>query len=451
MLSKNQVIELTIIDITSEGNGVGKYNDFAVFVPMTAVGDVLKVRIVKVLKSYCFGMTLEILKPSTARIQNDCPVYHRCGGCSFRHMRYDSELTIKNAWVFENMRRIGGIDCQTTEILPSPQETGYRNKAQYPVRKIGDKVEIGFFAKRSHDIVECMNCHLQPAFFEQILEAVKGFIFDEQISVYDEATQKGLVRHIYLRYGEATGEVMVCLVLNGDSLPKQEVLIERLKTSCDKLETVVLNINKKNTNVILGDLCKTIYGKGYITDYLCDVKIAISPLSFYQVNRQSAENLYHTAKDFAALTGEETLIDLYCGTGTIGLSMAGAVKKLIGVEIIPEAIENAKENAKANNIENAEFICDDAGGCAERLLKAGTTPDVVVLDPPRKGCDPMVIEAVARMNPQRIVMISCNSATAARDCKQFAEMGYVVQKVQAVDMFPRTGHVECVALMTRRI
>ena len=449
MLQKNQIIPLTITDITHQGQGVGHHEGIAVFVPMTAVGDQLKVRVVKVLKNYCFGKVEEILSPSPNRVENDCPVYRRCGGCSFRHLSYEEEQRFKNNWVFENFRRIGGVDLPQVPLLPSPKEEGYRNKAQFPVQKKDGKVAIGFYAPRSHEVIPCVDCRLQPPSFARILTEIQGFLERENISIYDETTGKGLVRHIYLRYGEVTGEIMVCLVINGKSLPKEGHLVKRLLEVEPGIASVILNTNTKNTNVILGKECRTLYGKDHITDLLCDVKVDISPLAFYQVNRSSAENLYRKAAEFAALTGEETLVDLYCGAGTIGLSMAGQVKELIGVEIIPEAVENARSNARKNGVKNARFLCADASQAATALADEGIRPDVVVVDPPRKGCDLPVLEAIARMAPSRVVYISCNSATAARDCAEFAKLGYRAVKAQAVDLFPRTCHVETVVLLSK--
>lgn len=451
MLQKNQIIPLTITDITHEGQGVGHYEGIAVFVPMTAIGDQLQVRVVKVLKNYCFGKVEAILTPSPSRMENTCSAYRRCGGCSFRHITYEEEQRFKNNWVFENLRRIGGVDLPQVPLLPSPKEEGYRNKAQFPVQKKDGKVVIGFYAPRSHEVIPCLDCRLQPPSFCAILTEIKAFLEEENISIYDEASGKGLVRHIYLRHGEVTGETMVCLVVNGHSLPKSEQLVERLLRADPSIASIILNSNTKNTNVILGKECRTLYGKDHITDVLCGVTVDISPLAFYQVNRSSAENLYCKAAEFAALTGEETLVDLYCGAGTIGLSMAGQVKELIGVEIIPQAVENAAENARKNGVENARFLCGDASQAAKALADEGVRPDVVVIDPPRKGCDLPVLEAIAQMGPSRVVYISCNSATAARDCAEFAHLGYQAVKAQAVDLFPRTCHVECVILLTKEV
>lgn len=449
MLKKNDLIDIIISDLSSEGNGVGKYEGIAVFVPMAAVGDRLKVRIVKVLKNYCFGKLEEIIEPSKDRIEVDCPIFRRCGGCDFRHISYESELAYKGKRVAENMRRIGGIDLPYGEAIAPPKVDRYRNKAIYPVRLQNGKLVIGFFAKRSHDVIDCSDCMLHPEFFKEVVETVKSFIEAYHISVYDEVQHSGLIRSLYIRHAEATGEVMVCLIINGNSLPHHEEFVKSIKVVLPDITSIVLNINQEKSNVLLGERCITLYGKDNITDTLCGVDFEISPLSFYQVNRGGAERLYRVAKEFACLTGNETVIDLYCGAGTIGLSMAKELKTLIGVDIVPASIENAKQNARRNHINNAEFICDNAADAAIKLKERNLSPDVVIIDPPRKGCEPSLIDTIAQMGPQKVVMVSCDSATAARDAALFEKVGYQVNKIQAVDMFCRTVHVECVVLMSR--
>lgn len=450
MLSKNQYIELEIIDIASDGNGVGKYEGMAIFVPNTAIGDFLDVKIIKVLKNCAYGVVEAITTASADRICADCGVYKPCGGCQLRHISYESELKLKQNWVYQNMKRIGGIDLACNPIIASPTQSAYRNKIIYPVQKDKNSVKIGFYAKHSHTVIDGGDCKLHPQSADFILSIIQNFVEEFHISIYDETTQKGLLRNIYLRYATITDEIMVCLVLSGDALPKSEILIERLHAALPtKIKTVCINTNTKNTNVILGDKTKILYGSGYITDLLCGIQVDISPLSFYQVNHDAAELLYEKAAQFAGLTGKETLIDLYCGAGTIGLFMAKNAKHLIGVEIVPSATEDANRNMLKNKITNAKFICADATKAAQKLLEENIRPDVVVLDPPRKGCDKACIQAVAKMQPEKIVMISCNSATLARDCKELQEIGYAVREVQPVDLFPRTVHVECVVLMSR--
>lgn len=451
MLKKNQIEEAEITAMSSDGNGIAKIDGMVVFVPYTAVGDKLKIRIVKVQKNYSFGIIEEILQPSPDRVDDHCPVYKKCGGCAFRHISYEAELRHKAEFVQSNLRRLGGLDPVMLPITPSPLVQGYRNKAQYPIREYDGKIEAGFFAKRSHRVISCASCDLQPAFFEQILEYTKQFLEEYHISAYDEQTGKGKVRHLYIRYGEVSGEVMVCLVVNSERLPHAAEYVEGLLKVCPQVVSVVLNINREQNNVILGQKCITLYGKDTIEDTLCDVRFELSPLSFYQVNRQAAEKLYRLAAEMAQFEGNELLIDLYCGAGTIGLSMASKVRELIGVEIVPDAVENAKENAKRCGVENARFICADAKEAAAQLAAENLHPDVIVVDPPRKGCDLEVLQAIAAMAPKRLVMISCNSASLARDCKELEALGYHLEKAAPVDLFPRTTHVETVVLLGRKM
>lgn len=450
MLKKNQIEEAEITAMSSDGNGIAKIDGMVVFVPYTAVGDKLKIRIVKVQKNYSFGIIEEILQPSPDRVDDHCPVYKKCGGCAFRHISYEAELRHKAEFVQSNLRRLGGLDPVMLPITPSPLVQGYRNKAQYPIREYDGKIEAGFFAKRSHRVISCASCDLQPAFFEQILEYTKQFLEEYHISAYDEQTGKGKVRHLYIRYGEVSGEVMVCLVVNSERLPHAAEYVEGLLKVCPQVVSVVLNINREQNNVILGQKCITLYGKDTIEDTLCDVRFELSPLSFYQVNRQAAEKLYRLAAEMAQFEGNELLIDLYCGAGTIGLSMASKVRELIGVEIVPDAVENAKENAKRCGVENARFICADAKEAAAQLAAENLHPDVIVVDPPRKGCDLEVLQAIAAMAPKRLVMISCNSASLARDCKELEALGYHLEKAAPVDLFPRTTHVETVCQLVLR-
>lgn len=447
MIIKNQEYTVHIIGMTNEGNGVGKIDGFTVFVPLTTVGDKVRVKIVKVCSNYCYARLEEILESSSDRIPIDCDAFSQCGGCVYRHISYESELRLKQQQVQDAFERIGGISTDYLPICGSEKISGYRNKSQYPLAvDIEGKPYAGFYAMRSHRIVPCERCLLLPDQFESIKRKILDFIAENDISIYDEKTGKGLIRHIYLRHAEKTGEIMVVLVCTRKRLPHADRLIEIL-SSDPNIASIVVNVNEKNTNVILGESCFVLYGKEQICDVLCSNKINISPLSFYQVNRNQAEKLYEIAKDFAGLTGSEILVDLYCGAGTIGLSMAKQVKQLIGVEIIPQAIENAKENAAQNGISNAEFICADAAKATQMLLWRQLSPDVVVVDPPRKGCGESVVRDIVVMKPKKVVMISCNPATAARDCAMFQEQGYCCVKVQPVDLFPRTAHVECVCLL----
>ncbi len=449
MLAKNQKIILDIDGMSTEGNGIGHFDGIAVFVPNSAIDDKLLVHIVKVKKTYAFGKIDEILEASPSRINSDCPVSLRCGGCSYRHISYEAELGIKWQRVYDAFTRIGHIEPPMHDIIGSQSIDNYRNKAQFPVG-FDKELQIGFYALNSHRIIPCKDCKLQPQIFTDILNIVEGWITKNNISVYNETTKKGLIRHIYIRRGHFSGEVMVCLVINGNTIPKQDELTKELTEKIENLKTVVLNINKEDTNVIVGNTCIPLMGDGYIHDQLCGLTFRISPLSFYQVNSPQTENLYAKAAEYAELKPTDVLLDLYCGTGTIGLSMAHKVKKLVGVEIIPQAIEDAKLNAAQNSITNADFICGDAKDAAKSLRENGLAPDVVLVDPPRKGLTPELIDTIDEMSPRRVVYISCDPATLARDAALFADKGYTVQKVTPVDMFPRTAHVETVCLLSKK-
>ncbi len=449
MLQKNQLITIKITDMTHEGSGVGHFDGIAVFVPKSAVGDVLSVKILKVNRTHCFGKIEQVITPSPDRIKPDCAVSRRCGGCVFRHVSYQAELRYKQEFVQSNLKRIGGFDLEVEPIAPSPLQEGYRNKAQYPIRMQKNKLCAGFFAPRTHEVIDCHDCKLQPKPFQSILETVLSFIKEYKISIYDEQKGMGLLRHLYLRYGQESGEIMVCLVINGNEIPNSTELIQALLACNSQIVSILLNRNTQKSNVILGKTNKLLYGKPHISDTLCGVYYDISPLAFYQVNHDGAQQLYQIAAEYAGLTEKDTLLDLYCGAGTIGLSMAHQCKKVIGVEIIPQAIENAISNAEKNHIKNAQFFCADAAKAAERFAREGVHPNVVIVDPPRKGCELSVLHSIAKMNPERIVMVSCNSATMARDCAILRELGYMMQKCRPVDMFPRTAHVETIIMMTK--
>lgn len=448
-LSKNDKIELTIDALTSEGSGVGRYNGLTVFVRGTVPQDKIIAHIIKRSKNYAIGIIDKILQPSPERIESDCPYSKKCGGCSFRHMTYDEELKYKKSRVQDALNRIGHLDIKVDEIIGADDLSHYRNKAQYPVDISDGEMFAGFYAYKSHRIIPCADCKLQPAEFEKGLEAFAKWIESENITSYNEQTGKGLLRHIYFRKGFATGEVMACAVINGNSIPNGELLVSLLREKVDGLTSVAVNINKEKTNVILGKETSIIWGEKYIRDSLLGKDFLISPNSFYQVNHNQCEKLYAKAKDFAGLIGTETVLDLYCGVGTIGLTMAENVKQLVGIEIIPQAIENAKENAKINHITNAQFICADAPKGAEILKKQGVNPDVIILDPPRKGCEKSLFDTIEQLSPKKIVYVSCDSATLARDLAILKEKGYEAKKVSAVDMFPRTPHVECVTLIEK--
>lgn len=453
-LQKNQILTLRIERLSSDGSGVAHSADGeAVFVPGTAPGDEARVRIVKDCGRYAFGILDELLTPSPDRIPVDCPVAGPCGGCSLRHLDYAAELRAKQESVLDAFRRIGGLEVPVLNILPSPDVDRYRNKVQFPVGvdKNGAPC-IGFFAGRTHRIVPCPDCKLQPSVLNEIGNALCAFFARQGIRPYDEQSGKGLVRHIFLRRGAHSGQIMVCLVCTRAKLPHAEQLCTALRGQFPAISTILLNVNAKNTNVILGSENHILYGPGYIEDTLCGVPVRLGPLSFYQVNTLAAERLYGVAAQYAQLTPDDTLLDLYCGMGTIGLSMAEQCRELIGVEIVPEAIESAKANAARMGeavAAKSRFFCADAGQAATQLAAEGLHPDIVMLDPPRKGCDEATLSAVVRMAPRRVVYVSCNPATAARDAAWLEQNGYHAEKVQPVDLFPRTKHCECVIALSK--
>lgn len=454
-LQKNQILTLRIERLSSDGSGVAHSADGeAVFVPGTAPGDEARVRIVKDCGRYAFGILDELLTPSPDRIPVDCPVAGPCGGCSLRHLDYDAELRAKQESVLDAFRRIGGLEVPVLDILPSPEVDRYRNKVQFPVGvdKNGAPC-IGFYAGRTHRIVPCPDCKLQPSVLNEIGNALCAFFAQQGIRPYDEQSGKGLVRHIFLRRGAHSGQIMVCLVCTRAKLPHAEQLCTALRGQFPAISTILLNVNAKNTNVILGSENHILYGPGYIEDTLCGVPVRLGPLSFYQVNTLAAERLYGVAAQYAQLTPDDALLDLYCGMGTIGLSMAEQCRELIGVEIVPEAIESAKANAARMGetvVAKSRFFCADAGQAATQLAAEGLHPDIVMLDPPRKGCDEATLSAVVRMAPRRVVYVSCNPATAARDAAWLEQNGYHAEKVQPVDLFPRTKHVETVCQLVLR-
>ena len=453
-LQKNQILTLRIERLSSDGSGVAHSADGeAVFVPGTAPGDEARVRIVKDCGRYAFGILDELLTPSPDRVSVDCPVAGPCGGCSLRHLDYAAELRAKQESVLDAFRRIGGLEVPVLDILPSPDADRYRNKVQFPVGIDKNGVPcIGFYAGRTHRIVPCPDCKLQPSVLNEIGNALCAFFAQQGIRPYDEQSGKGLVRHIFLRRGAHSGQIMVCLVCTRAKLPHAEQLCTALRGQFPAISTILLNVNAKSTNVILGSENHILYGPGYIEDTLCGVPVRLGPLSFYQVNTLAAERLYGVAAQYAQLTPDDTLLDLYCGMGTIGLSMAEQCRELIGVEIVPEAIESAKANAARMGeavAAKSRFFCADAGQAATQLAAEGLHPDIVMLDPPRKGCDEATLSAVVRMAPRRVVYVSCNPATAARDAAWLEQNGYHAEKVQPVDLFPRTKHCETVVLLSK--
>ena len=449
-LKKNDVIRLAVTGVTSEGSGVGHSDGLAVFVPGAAAGDVAECVIIKAKANYAVGKILKLITPSEDRTPSDCSVFPRCGGCVFRHISYEAELRYKEQRVKDAFERIGHLNVNVQPITGGERYNHYRNKAQYPVTTQSGRLVAGFYAPYSHRVIGCRNCLLQPPEFEGILKTAARWAEKYKIPTYDEHTQKGLLRHIYLRKAFATGEIMVCLVVNGEKLFKAKELTNALLKENANIKTVLVNRNTEDTNVILGKVSDVLHGPGYIEDVLCGKRFRISPLSFYQVNHDQAERLYEKAAAFALKNGAKTVMDLYCGAGTIGLTMADKIDKLIGVEIVPEAVEDAKVNAKLNGVKNAEFLCADAAKAAEILRERGETPDAVILDPPRKGCDGALLKTVADMSPERIVYVSCDPATLARDCAVLTGLGYHVKEAAPFDLFPRTAHVETVVSLVRK-
>ena len=447
---KNQIIPLTIESLSSDGSGVGRYEGIPVFVPNTAVGDEWEVKILKDCRSYAFGLAHKAVVLSPDHIQPACPVWKPCGGCCYQHLSYAAELKAKQQSVADAFARIGKLDIPMEEILPSPSQGRYRNKVQFPVQQGPDgKTVFGFYAGHTHRVVSCPDCLLQPEELNQIAAACCEFFDAHRIPAYNEETGKGLIRHIFLRQVHHSGQIMLCLVVNGRALPKEKDFCSFITGRFPAVHTILLNENAKRTNVILGPQTRTLYGPGHITDTLCGVPVVLGPYSFYQVNTPGAEQLYGVAAQYADPQPGDLLLDLYCGMGTIGLSMADRCRELVGVEIVPEAIESAKENAARMGAANARFFCADAGKAAAQLAAEGLRPDIIILDPPRKGCDQPTLNAVLEMAPRKVVMVSCNPATAARDTAILKEGGYRPVKVRPVDMFARTRHTECVVLFEK--
>ena len=480
-MKKNDIFDLEITDMGVDGEGIGHYDGMTFFVKDALIGDVIRARATKLKKNYGYARVEEVVTPSAFRVEPECPHHRRCGGCQIQALSYEKQLEFKQEKVRGNLIRIGGfsaeeIDAKMLPVVGMEKAFRYRNKAQFPVGtdKEGNLV-TGFYAARTHSIIPVEDCLLGVEENAPILAAVKEWMLTNGVTAYDEETGKGLLRHVLIRFGFTTKEIMVCLIINGRTLPAQNDLISRLETM-EGMTSISININTKNTNVILGDVTECIWGQSYITDYihlretsdtlvgdaaefaLSDTAVAyrISPQSFYQVNPVQTEKLYSTALDYAGLTGEEYVWDLYCGIGTISLFLAQKAKKVYGVEIVPQAIEDAKNNAKLNGIENAEFFVGKAEEVLPEFyanLKEGDamlTPDVIVVDPPRKGCDNACLDTMLKMQPKRIVYVSCDSATLARDLRILCNGGYELVKVRAVDQFPHTGHIETCVLLCRK-
>ena len=448
MLIKNQIYEAEITDYTSEGQGVAHVEGCAVFVPNGVYGEKLRIRIEKAAKTWAAGRIVEVLERSPHRINRACPVAKLCGGCSFQHIDYEEESRLKAERVRNCLNRIGGENLESVPILAAPTCDAYRNKAQYPVAFSKNRAYAGFFRAGTHSVVENQRCLILPEEADQVKDTVMAHVNRFRISVYDETAHKGLLRHIYVRRGAVSGQVLVCLVVNGRNFPHTAELIEALK-AVPGFTSLVLSVNTRPGNTILGDECINLYGPGYIEDTLCGLNFRLSPRSFYQVNHHQAQRLYEAAIAQAEITKNDLVLDLYCGAGTITLCMAKAAGKVMGVEVVPQAVADARENAARNGIENAEFFCGDAGEAALSLEKQGIRPDVVVVDPPRKGLNADAIEALARFGARRIVYVSCDPATLARDVALLKQKGYVLKNALACDLFPRTAHVESVCTLQK--
>ena len=448
MLTKNQIYEAVVTDYTTEGQGVAHVEGCAVFIPNAVAGEKYRVRIELARKTWAAGKIVEILEKSPHRINRACPVAKLCGGCDFWHMDYEEESRLKAERVKNCLNRIGGENLENVPILGAPTCYGYRNKAQYPVASRKNRAYAGFFRAGTHDVVENDRCLILPEETDRVKSVVMDYVNHHHVSVYDEAAHTGLLRHIYVRRGAVSGQILVCLVINGRSIPKAHDLVGRLK-KVPGFTTLVLSVNTRKGNAVLGDEFITLHGAGYIEDTLCGLNFRLSPRSFYQVNHHQAQRLYEAAISQAEITKNDTVLDLYCGVGTITLAMASAAGRVIGVEVIPQAVEDAKDNAKRNGIENAEFFCGDAGAAALELERKGIKADVVIVDPPRKGLNADTIEALARFAPRRIVYVSCDPATLARDVALLKERGYALKNAMAADLFPRCSHVESIVTMIR--
>ncbi|MEG1458154.1 MAG: 23S rRNA (uracil(1939)-C(5))-methyltransferase RlmD [Acetivibrio sp.] len=451
-MKKNDEFTVLIEDITSDGEGIGRVDGFALFVKDTIMGDVAKVKVMKTKKTYGFACLVEIIEPSPYRVEPRCELAKKCGGCQIQHCSYEKQLEYKENKVLNCLLRIGKLkDVPMEPIMGMEEPYYYRNKAQFPVGRDKDgKVVIGFYAGRTHTIMDTSHCYIQGPVNETLIKVIRDFMEEKNIEPYQEETHTGLVRHIVTRIGFKTGEIMVCLVLNGRKLPYAENLVESL-TRIPGMTSITLNVNTEKTNAILGREIIPLWGQAYITDYIGDIKYQISPLSFYQVNPKQTEKLYETALEYADLHGEETVWDIYCGIGTISLFLAQKAKQVYGVEIVPEAICDAKKNAEINHITNATFFT----GAAEEVLpkkyaesKGAMGAHVIVVDPPRKGCEEILLETIVKMKPERVVYISCDPATLARDVCYMEAHGYKVKRVRACDMFGQSVHVEAVVLMT---
>lgn len=448
-VEKNKEYEINIDNLGSRGEGVGRIEGFTVFVEGAMPGERVLIKIVKVTRSYAYGKLMHIIQRSSNRVEPKCPYFKYCGGCQLQHISYEGQLEYKTQLVKDALQRIAHLE--NVRVLPTigmDKPWKYRNKAQFPVGLIKDKLAIGFYAPRSHNLINIDVCPIQHDIINRVTELVRKFIQTYNIPVYNESTHKGIIRHVVTRVGFRSNQLMAIIVTNGELTRKKE-LVSILREGLPAVTSIIQNYQTERTNVILGRKNQTLWGSDYIMDAIGDLKFKISPLSFYQVNPVQTVKLYEKALEYAALTGKETVIDAYCGIGTISLFLARKAAKVYGVEIIPQAIEDAEENARINEIENAEFLTGESEIIIPRLSRMGVKADVVVVDPPRKGCDEKLLQTIVEMSPKRMVYVSCNPATLARDLKYMTEHGYQVEEVQPVDMFPQTSHVECLVLMSR--
>ena len=444
-LEKNRIYRAHIDGYSSEGLGIARIDGQVVFVHGAVRGETCDVLVMKVLKNAAFGKIAALVEPSPARRQPDCPYYGRCGGCDFRHMSYEEELWAKRARVQDALTRIGGAEVTVEEILGAEQPLHYRNKSIYPISPAG---EVGFYRARSHQVVNVEHCLIQKPEADALAQAVRDYIARFQVEPYNEATGRGLLRHLYVRTS-CRGESLACLLINGSRLPHEQEVVDMLRAAAPGVCGVVLGENTRRGNAILGDRYRTLWGRDYLTDTLCGLELRLSVPSFYQVNHDQAQRLYEKALEYAGLTGRELAVDLYCGAGTITQVLARRARHVIGGEIVPEAIRDAEDSARRNGVENVEFLCGDASRLAAELRQRGLRPDVICVDPPRKGLAPDVVEAAASMTPGRIVYVSCDPATLARDVARFAPLGYRPVRACAVDLFPGTAHVETVCLLSK--
>lgn len=446
---KNAVHELEITGYTAEGLGVARLEGRVVFIPGTIRGETWEVQLLKVKTNIAWGRGLRLLVPSPERLDPDCPLAGRCGGCQYRHMSYPEELWAKQQRVQDALTRLGGASLELPPILGAETPLRYRNKVQFPVAVEKYGLAVGYYRARSHDVLDVEDCLLQPDMVSRLRRAFKQWMAQYRVPAYDETVGTGLIRHLYVRTNQA-GEALCCVVANDKRLPHAPELVAALRRAVPTLTGLVLNVNTKDTNVILGASYRTVWGQDFLEETLCGMVFRLSVPSFFQINRAQTERLYETALEFAGLTGQETVLDLYCGIGTISLAMARKAGQVIGAEIVPEAIQDAQANAQRNGISNARFLCGDAGQAAFQLASEGVRPQVICVDPPRKGLAPEVPEILSSMSPDRIVYVSCDPATLARDLKRFSAVGYLAERAQAVDLFPRTAHVETVVLLSQQ-